>query len=173
MADSTLSVDRFYAETCTSIRTTDDISFKVMGIVPLTSGAALLTLFLKETVPAEKASLVVTLALFAALVTLGLFRWELRNIQTCNWLKRRAQVLEEAWVETSRAPRQPDAPLGIGKTEAEKAIYSITTLAWLIMPMVLVQAIENRLLAVYATTGVLIAVFTAVSAFESVEVPKE
>ena len=172
MADTTLSVDRLYAETCTGIRATDDISFKLMGFVPLISGAALLTFFLKDPIPPAKASLVMTLALFAALITLGLFRWELRNILNCKWLARRAAALERALVRTSGAPTQPAPPFGIGKTEAEKAIYSITILAWLIMPMVLVQPLESRFLAVYAAAGALIAIFTAVSAFESVEVPE-
>ena len=45
---------------------TDEISFKLLGIVPLLS----LTSFLKEQVAAEKVSLVITLSLFAALITL-------------------------------------------------------------------------------------------------------
>ena len=49
---------------------TDEISFKLLGIVPLLSGATLLTFFLKEQVAAEKVSLVITLSLFAALITL-------------------------------------------------------------------------------------------------------
>src|SRR5262249_3600420 len=133
--------------------------------VPLVSGAALLTLFLKESIPSEKASLVVVLALFAALITLGLFRWELRNIQTCSWLRRRAEALEEALVKASGAPRQPKPPLRIGKTEAEKSIYSITILAWLIMPITLIGFDEpNGLLPVYVAVAILIAILTALSA---------
>jgi hypothetical protein len=48
MNEAALAVDRFYAETCASIRATDEISFKLMGLVPFVSGAALLTFFLKE-----------------------------------------------------------------------------------------------------------------------------
>jgi len=173
MNGTPLSVERLYAETCSSIRATDEISFKLMGFVPLVSGAALLTLFLKETISSDKASLVVALALFAAMVTLGLFRWELRNIQTCSWLRRRAEALEETLVKTSGAPRQPKPPLGIGKTEAEKAIYSITILVWLIMPIALVGLDKLAgFLPVYAAIAVLIAILTAVSIAGSVRVAK-
>jgi hypothetical protein len=171
MNEASLSVDHFYAETCASIRATDEISFKLMGFVPLVSGAALLTLFLKESVPSEKGPLVVALALFAALITLGLFRWELRNIQTCKWLRGRAEKLEEAWVKSSGALRQPDPPLKIGKTEAEKSIYSITILVWLIMPVTLIDFGKlDWLLRVYVAFAVLIAILTTLSALSSVRV---
>ena len=55
-------------------------------------GRHMLTFFLKEQVAAEKVSLVITLSLFAALITL-------RNIQTCSWLTRRAEALERSVVE--------------------------------------------------------------------------
>jgi hypothetical protein len=174
MNGAPLSVDRLYSETCTSIRATDEISFKLMGFVPLVSGAALLTLFLKESIPSEKAPLVVALALFAALITLGLFRWELRNIQTCSWLRRRAEALEQALMETSGAPRQPKPPLSIGKTEAEKLIYSITILAWLIMPITLLGPLDKPsvLLPAYGAVAILIAILTALSVLGSVRVAR-
>src|SRR5262245_27626080 len=127
MAETDLPIERVYAETCTNIRATDDISFKLMGSVPLLSGAGILTLFFKETIQPANGRLVVALSLFAALVTLCLFRWELRNIQTCSWLKRRAEGFE---VIIARAIlEQPEPPRGIGKTEAAKSIYSVTILA--------------------------------------------
>ena len=174
MSEGNLSVDRFYAETCTNIRATDEISFKLMGFVPLVSGATLLTFFLKESIPSDKTPLVVALALFAALITLGLFRWELRNIQTCSWLRRRAEALEEALVATSGAPRQPKPPLRIGKTEAEKSIYSITILAWLIMPITLIGPLDKPrwLVSVYVAVAVLIVILTALSMIGAVRVAK-
>jgi hypothetical protein len=41
MAETVLTTERVYAETCANIRATDDISFKLLGIVPLLSGATL------------------------------------------------------------------------------------------------------------------------------------
>ncbi len=45
MIDAPLSMDHLYAETCTNIRATDEIRFKLMGFVPLVSGAALSAFF--------------------------------------------------------------------------------------------------------------------------------
>jgi hypothetical protein len=171
MGEQTLSAERIYAETCNSIRITDEISFKLMGLVPLVTGATLLTFFLKEPIPAENTDLMVALALVGALITLGLFRWELRNIQTCSWLRRRAEALEDAIVTSSGAPKQPKPPHRIGKTEAEKWIYSITILAWLLTPA-LVRPINNPsfLLIGYVAVAVLIGVLTVLSAVTSVRV---
>jgi hypothetical protein len=171
MAENVLTTERVYAETCANIRATDDISFKLLGIVPLLSGATLLTFFLKEHVAAEKAPLVITLSLFAALITLGLFRWELRNIQTCSWLRRRAEALERCVVTSAVAPQQPQPPLSIGKTEAEKWIYSVTIIAWLVLPAV-VSRLETwpRLLTLHIAVAACVVVLTLLSAFWPVRV---
>src|SRR5262245_11383376 len=134
MGKESLSVDRLYTEFCATIRATDEISFKLMGLVPLATGATGLALFLGEAQLTGKESLVVSLALLAALATLGLFRWELRNIQTCNWLRRRAEKLEEAYGPRCVAVGLTGPPSRIGKTEATKAIYCITILGWLMLP---------------------------------------
>jgi len=163
-----------YQEICSSIRATDDISFKLMGLVPFVSGATLLTFFLnKEMIPPAKSPLGVCLALFAALTTLGLFRWELRNIQTCSWLRRRAEALEEAMVMTTGTPAQPLPPLRIGKTEAEKWIYSVTILAWLSIPGVVCPP-DNPpwLFRVYVIAAILVLAVTGVSVLGSVRVAK-
>jgi hypothetical protein len=171
MNETPLTVERVYAETCTNIRATDDISFKLIGIVPLVSGATLLTFFLKEPIAPNKAPLVVAVALFAALITLGLFRWELRNIQNCSWLKRRVEAIENEVVTTSDAPKQPNPPHEIGKTEAEKGIYAVTILAWLSIPH-LVSPFDGLswLLAVYVAAAVLIAILTVLSICTDVHV---
>lgn len=172
MSEPALTMDRLYQEICASIRATDDISFKLMGFVPLVSGATLLTFFLREPIRPEQAPLVAALALFAALVTLGLFRWELRNIQTCSWLRRRAEAVERVLAQATGAPPQPRAPLGVGKTEAEKAIYSVTVMAWLLLPFALVEGARLReLLPAYALMAVPVAAATLWSALGSVHVP--
>jgi hypothetical protein len=142
-----------------------------MGIVPLLSGATFLTLFLKGKVPTETAPIIVTLSLFAALITLGLFRWELRNIQTCSWLRRRAELLESIVVTEARSPKQPPPPLKIGKTEAEKLVYSVTVIAWLSIPIVVSQfSTQPWLLGAYIVSAILIAVLTVFSALGDVRV---
>ncbi len=85
-----------YTEVCKDIRETDDISFKLIGLIPLLSGGSILTFVVGKVVVGEgvvhegivqsMTPIVTFLALFAGAVTLALYRWELRNIQTCIWL---------------------------------------------------------------------------------------
>jgi hypothetical protein len=167
MAGTGLSVDRVYAETCSNIRATDDISFKLMGIVPVLSGATLLTLFIKGPIPPENGRLVVALSLFAAMITLGLFRWELRNIQRCTWLLKRAEAMEEAMENNARKslPNLPPAPHGIGKTKAEKWVYSVTIFAWLSIPAVVsAGSLKDWLFWIYIASALIVLFLTAASA---------
>ena len=185
--------DHMFQETCADIRATDEISFKLMGVVPLVSGASFLALFLKDPI-STNAPVVFCLALYAALITLGLFRWELRNIQTCSWLRRRREALEKT--------KQPGAPLliderigelrvgdrrigdlrigklrigdlRIGKTEAEKLIYSVTILAWLSIPPLLCPLHNfTWLLLAYIPAATLVVAATALTVLAKVKFPE-
>ncbi|HLQ78311.1 MAG TPA: hypothetical protein VK210_13210 [Terriglobia bacterium] len=129
-------LDKIYSEVRAGIRETDNISFKLLGLVPLVSGTAIIALVLQN--QGLSAPLVTVLSLFAGGITLGLFRWELRNIQTCSWLIKYADALEKQAL-AAQSPQdiyrpRPEPPQGIGKTEAEKLIYTATILAWLAVP---------------------------------------
>lgn len=89
-----LTADKIYAEICTNIRETDNASFKLLNLVPLVSGTALTGLVLRK--EGLTPGLMQLLAMFAAAITLGLFRWELRNVQTCSWLIKSAYAIEQA-----------------------------------------------------------------------------
>ena len=136
-----VGADKLYEQLSANIRATDDISFKLLGLVPLVSGAALGALLFKDAQPmGERLSpaLITLLALFAAAVTLGLFRWELRNVQECTHLIGIAGALARSQLAGVGVPverqARPPRPQGIGKTEAEKIIYGATIVAWLALP---------------------------------------
>src|SRR5687767_7873534 len=125
--------DNYYSEIGTNVRVTDDISFKLLGLVPLVSGSGILAILFQG--EALWSPAIYFIALIGALVTFGLFRWELRNIQTCEWLRQRAADIESRtalvqehgighFLNRESAP----AILGVevGKTEAEKLIYTVT-----------------------------------------------
>jgi hypothetical protein len=173
MSGDSLSAEDVYRETCSNIRATDDISFKLMGIVPLLSGATFLTFFLKGEAFAKAGPVVVALSLFAALVTLGLFRWELRNIQTCSWLIQRAKGLEKIVATEAQLPEKPKAPQGIGKTEAEQWIYAVTIIAWLCVPFLVVDfaLLSWWVLIPYIVLAILILILTLLSAMTAVGRP--
>ena len=165
-AAAVVSPDKIYEEIRAGIRDTDSISFKLLGLVPLVSGAALISLVLQtRELPS---GLVVLLALFASTITLGLFRWELRNVQTCSWLLDCARALEAEALKNSGTSQvfqsRPPRPQRIGKTEAEKLIYAATILAWLALPVGLGAVREQQ--AYFSIAGVVL-VATIISLFAS------
>ena len=128
--------DRLYSEFCTKIRATDDISFKLLGFVPLLSGSAIFLLLFKgdelRTVP------VVLLCVAGAAVTVGLFLWERRNIKTCLLFRDAAAQLEEEfpkeWIKPNKMLGKPPEKYSstFRKTEAEIVIYAASIMVWAI-----------------------------------------
>jgi hypothetical protein len=71
---ASLPAEKIYTEICTGISETDNASFRLLSLVPLVSGTALIGLVLqKQSLPPE---VVLLLSMFAAGITFGLFRWE-------------------------------------------------------------------------------------------------
>lgn len=126
--------DNYYTNLNTNIRFTDDISFKLLGLVPLFSGSGMLIAVMRSEYFWSPA--IFAIAAFGSLVTLGLFRWELRNIQNCLWLINRGAALERTEDETNAGQfyQRPKSPMRVGKTEAEKLIYGVTIFTWLLLP---------------------------------------
>ena len=132
----TLATGDRWREVCAQLRATDDISFKLMGFVPLFSVAAIGAVLLKAD---YRLSLGLVLASFVgSITTLGFWIWERRNIQTCKWLRERAADLERAALGPSHIgqfARFASAPRNLGKTEGEMVVYATTIAAWLCTPL--------------------------------------
>ena len=151
-----------YDQTCANIRATDETSLKLLGLVPaIAGGSALALLFGGEGRPAE---FVTALSLFGALITLGIFRWDLRNIQQCDWWRERAKVMEARVHSLQKTRTFPRPPSGIGKTQAAKAIYTATVLGWLLMPWVVGGPFPVIWLTLYAIAGAFIGFLAVLSA---------
>lgn len=137
--------EKVYDQICQNIRFTDDISFKLLGLVPLFSGTGVVVALLKG--QALLSPGVVLVSLFGAFVTLGLFRWELRNIKNCNDLIARASAIEpndaKQYSSSRDAPGLVGRRIRIGKTEAEKFIYAVSIVVWLALPWVTRVATES------------------------------
>jgi len=143
-----------YKDICTNIRVTDEISFKLLGIVPLASAVgsgALAVLEKSKLLDGYSGFAVVGLSAVGALITLGLFRWELRNIQRCSWLIARAanferQMLRKRCLQFDGMAKKAHLSATTidhihlsslfvtpwGKTQAEKLVYLAAIGAWLI-----------------------------------------
>jgi hypothetical protein len=149
-----------YSEICADIRTTDDISFKILGLVPFVSGAALATILGTHQLREPE---LFFLGLLGAVLTFGFYRWELRNLETCRWLIARAADIESAYLGLLGAESHPvgqfyhadkapllagwlfqrlhrrgigPRPIRLGKGGAEHIIYLGTLFAWGLLPFV-------------------------------------
>lgn len=139
-----INKDTVYEQICANIRFTDEISFKLLGLVPLISGATIAAVLLKN--ETTWSPMIYILALFGALITLGLFHWELRNLKTCNFLLGCAEALDELKRDSKNPSPKFIGNWGrAGKAQAEKGIYSITVLSWIALPWVASYAAQSPL----------------------------
>lgn len=82
-----------YAEICKSYHGIDDFRARLLALLPIASGAGgLLILADKDTVK----DFLGPIGIFGALITLGLFIYEVRGIQKCNVLIDRGKAVETA-----------------------------------------------------------------------------
>jgi hypothetical protein len=181
-----ISNDTTYEQICEEIRFTDDISFKLLGLVPFVSGSGIIAVLLKSEALMSEA--IFLISLFGALLIFFLFRWELRNIQICRWLIECAAEMEKnnpnnklgrgQFYQRSAAPLILRTPFG--KAEAEKWIYSIAIFAWLTLPWLAwpstpgkvqmpLQAVNINLIVTYIGIAVFIFILTLSSALSKIE----
>jgi hypothetical protein len=159
-----LTPAKMYEVLQAGIKETDQISFKLLGLVPLVNGAALLTAVLG--IGSSRAPAILVLSLFGAIVTLGLFWWELRNIRYCLWYIKLTESFETAVLAQGGVPeelrKRPTAPGGVGKRKAEKLIYSTVIFSWLTLPVMLLHLSALPYIAwlIYAVLAVAVIAWT-------------
>lgn len=164
--DAKLTV--LYQEVIANIKVTDDISFKLLGTVPLLSGVGSGALSLLQRSGQKLNDYeVLALSLIGCAITFGLYKWELRNIQRCAWFISRAANIEKILFPNGDArqfcgfgngehlsrKRLRDIKiqsfdsfrkLSWGKTLAEKLIYTAAIIAWLIPAAVSLASLAHR-----------------------------
>src|SRR6266566_184644 len=141
-----LTVDQRYVQMCMDIRFTDEVSLKLLALVPLVSGAGILTALFAAThrSPSEAAILAAFIGVFGAITTFAIYRWEVRNSQFCSHLIRQVTDLEGLSSSGGKGhylgrPEAPTFSFGfgkrrVGKTEAERILYVAVILSWLALP---------------------------------------
>ncbi len=113
------AVELAYKEVCTSYHRIDDFRAKLLGLLPLASAASLFW-FLKDNEQiAEHAPVI---GLFGALVTVGLFFYELRGVQRCIRLNQVGKELETRMRVHGQFRRWPHS---VGRTINEPVAASI------------------------------------------------
>jgi hypothetical protein len=144
---------QLYDEVCVNVRTTDDISFKLLGFVPLVSGSGIAVLLSTNT-SLSRLPLVIFVGLFGAVVTFGLFRWELKNITLCRWLINLGAALEQhrfglAQGQFFKREERAAPPKFLGRWQmdkegSERLIYGTAIVAWLLLPVLTALAAQVR-----------------------------
>lgn len=132
---------KMYSDVCANIGATDEISFKLLGLVPLISTSLLSWLIKTETKPSVMIAIVY---LFGAVITFAIFRWELRNIQACRWFRARAEEIEAQLGFPKRHPTPRVLGWPIGKTEAEKVVYIATLTMWILTALSSIWTLLHR-----------------------------
>jgi hypothetical protein len=85
-----------YQEVCKSHAGITDFRAKLLALLPIASGAGIGLVVIQgdEALSAVGAGLLIALGVFGAIVTIGLFLYELRQIDVCKHLRNHA-----AWIE--------------------------------------------------------------------------
>jgi hypothetical protein len=85
-----------YAEVCKSHAGITDFRAKLLALLPIASGAGIGLLIARESgrVSRTEAGLVIALGIFGAVITTGLFLYEIRQIDLCKQMRNHA-----AWIE--------------------------------------------------------------------------
>jgi len=124
------------------IRATDDISLKLLTVVPTITAVGISLLLPKDPGAQLATPQVIFIGIFGAWISFLVYRWEKRNIQNCGWYRDRMRAVEQAGLAASEGElrRLPDLPsppavfkqrMEIGKSRAEFLIYTSVVVAWL------------------------------------------
>src|SRR6266511_1207172 len=131
-----VSLADIYVQALTSMRATDDISLRLLAAVPFVSGIGI-ALLARQPSDAFPATPRFFVSIFAAIVTLAIYRWERRNMSHCRRLRTWAAQVEYAYLsglsteagKALSAPPHDDNLSGKfvsrtwGKTQAELLLY--------------------------------------------------
>ncbi len=133
-----------YEELCKSHDNISDFRAKLLALLPLASGTGLFAVLNIEN--ANKSAHLLAIGIFGAFVAFALYMYEMRGIQRCHILSRRARKLEERLIGTnivgafsvSPAPRFFLAT----NTWAARIIYPATISVWVYVAFCGAPAIE-------------------------------
>jgi hypothetical protein len=122
-----------YEQVCKSVQAIDDFRGKLLGFLPLASGAGIFLLAGQ----AKDTTYLAPVGLIGFIVTLGVSVYELRGLQRCLVLIEVGRDLEEALGALEHFRDHPKPLFGfIGAGTASIVDYSAVLLAWLLLASV-------------------------------------
>lgn len=127
---------KVYDQLCTSYRSIDEFRAKLLGFLPLVTGAGISLLLDKlqaaQTIPSETKNLFTAVGVFGALVTLGLFAYEVYGIKKCAALIQAGRNIEAMMLvdQGQFAKRPQNIAHIINEPFAAGVIYPSVLAAW-------------------------------------------
>jgi hypothetical protein len=143
-----------YQQVCEGYRAIDDLRAKLLGLLPLATGAGILVLSSRgSAVPSPGVAAAV--GVFGVLATLGLFSYELHAIKKCGALIDAGQLMEQRLNINGQFLRRPQEVAGfIDEPFAASVIYPASLAGWTFFALLGVPA---RWVAFVAASAVLLA----------------
>lgn len=129
-SDETLRAE--YHEICSSHQAITDFRGKLLGLLPIATGAGIFLLLDRPIDQQQTAGFLVAAGIFGAAVTIGLYFYEFRGMNECHLLRQRGANLErelQLTIECSRFQKNP--PGRIGPREAGPVVYFAVVAGWI------------------------------------------
>jgi hypothetical protein len=131
-SDETLRAE--YQEVCSSHQAITEFRGKLLGLLPVATGAGIFLLLDKpiKTQGATFNTFLVAAGIFGAFVTLGLYGYEYRGMKECHLLRERGANLESKLQLSGDCSRfQDNQPGRLGPREAGPIVYFAVIAAWI------------------------------------------
>ena len=127
-----------YSELCTSYRAIDDFRTKLLGFLPLATGAGLFLLVTDKDKIGFARQFLRPIGFFGFVITLGLFSYELYGIKKCGRLIRVGKLLEKTELDIDgQFEWRPREVAGlINEPFAAGIIYPVVLAAWMFLALV-------------------------------------
>lgn len=154
--DELLNLRAAYDQICSGYRAIDDFRAKLLGLLPLASGAGIFFLLsdtlTKNQQPALPRQFLLPVGAFGFAVTLGLYFYELRGIQYCTHLIAAGKELELQLKVPGRFSTRPTRHVAgcISELSAAHLIYAAVLAAWTFVAGVFAWPCAEPAAAVFA-----------------------
>jgi hypothetical protein len=147
-----------YQRICESYHAVDDFRMKLLGLLPVATGAGVFLLLSgkAELINDNVASAMGAIGVFGFLFTLGLFCYELFGIKKCHYIIVAGRKLEaDLDIQGQFRSRPPDVAGFVAEPFASSVIYPASMAAWLFLALFFAFS-NNRWIAVLAASAVCI-----------------
>jgi len=131
-----------YSELCNSYRAIDDFRTKLLGFLPLATGAGIFFLVIDKGKIDFVQPYLQSIGVFGFVITLGLFFYEFYGIKKCTHLIRAGKALEEKLnIDDGQFTKRPPGVAGlINEPLAAGVIYPAVLAAWTFIALAFSQS---------------------------------